>query len=141
VRKAEKMGDSRISEEFAIQQELKWALDASVSDRSGQKSSLASRQVIGTVFMAVALNCSPCSLSLTHWPSATSHSPAVTEGNDPMTVVSSRFPFVFNAQDAETAFVAVESNPLDDARDFFRLRSSVRDCGIHARGAIFTRMV
>jgi hypothetical protein len=34
-------------------------------------------------------------LSLTHQPSATSHSPAVTEGNDPETVVSSRCPFVF----------------------------------------------
>src|ERR1700687_398020 len=38
--------------------------------------------------------CSPCSLSLTHQPSAASHSPAVTEGNDPTTVVSSRCPCV-----------------------------------------------
>ena len=36
-----------------------------------------------------------CSLSLTHQPSALSHSPAVTEGSDPMTVVSSRYPFLF----------------------------------------------
>src|SRR5207253_4349659 len=49
----------------------------------------------GTVFMLVALNCSPCSLSLTHQPSALSHSPAVTEGSDPMTVVSSRCPRAF----------------------------------------------
>jgi hypothetical protein len=42
----------------------------------------------------VALNCNPCSLSLTHWPAAASHSPAVTDGNDPTTVVSSRCPFV-----------------------------------------------
>src|SRR5271157_6597841 len=49
----------------------------------------------GTVFMVVALNCSPCSLSLTHQPSALSHSPAVTEGSDPMTVVSSRCPRAF----------------------------------------------
>jgi WD40 repeat protein len=41
------------------------------------------------------LNCRPCSLSLTHQPSALSHSPAVTEGSDPTTVVSSRCPRVF----------------------------------------------
>jgi hypothetical protein len=35
----------------------------------------------GTVFMVLALSCSPCSLSLTHQPLATSHSPAVTEGS------------------------------------------------------------
>src|ERR1700737_2545494 len=58
--------------------------------------SIPSAVVGGTVFMVVALNCSPCSLSLTHQPSATSHSPAVTEGNDdPTTVVSARCPFVF----------------------------------------------
>ena len=45
--------------------------------------------------MVVALNCSPCSLSLTHQPSALSHSPAVTEGSDPTTVVSSRCPRAF----------------------------------------------
>src|SRR5437899_12607570 len=57
--------------------------------------SIPSAVVGGTVFMVVALNCSPCSLSLTHQPSATSHSPAVTEGSDPMTVVSSRCAGVF----------------------------------------------
>jgi hypothetical protein len=45
--------------------------------------------------MVVALNCSPCSLSLTHQPSATSQFPAVTEGSDPITVVSSRCPRAF----------------------------------------------
>jgi hypothetical protein len=45
--------------------------------------------------MVVALNCRPCSLSLTHQPSALSHSPAVTEGSDPTTVVSSRCPRAF----------------------------------------------
>src|ERR1039458_7299441 len=54
--------------------------------------SIPSAVVGGTVFMMVALNCSPCSLSLTHQPSALSHSPAVTEGSDPTTVVSSRPP-------------------------------------------------
>ena len=41
--------------------------------------------------MLVALNCSLCS----HQPSALSHSPAVTEGSDPTTVVSSRCPRAF----------------------------------------------
>jgi len=36
-----------------------------------------------TVFMALALNCSPCSLSLTHQPSATSHPLQVTEASRP----------------------------------------------------------
>jgi len=57
--------------------------------------SIPATVVGGTVFTVLALNCSPCSLSLTHQPSATSHSPAVTEGSDPMTVVSSRCPGVF----------------------------------------------
>src|SRR5438094_9898853 len=57
--------------------------------------SIPSAVVGGTVFMLVALNCSPCSLSLTHQPSALSHSPAVTEGSDPTTVVSSRCPRPF----------------------------------------------
>src|ERR1700687_6413794 len=57
--------------------------------------SIPSAVVGGTVFMLVALNCSPCSLSLTHQPSALSHSPAVTEGSDPTTVVSSRCPRAF----------------------------------------------
>jgi len=52
--------------------------------------SIPSVVVGGTVFMVLALNCSPCSRSLTQHPSATSHSPAVTEGSDPTTVVSSR---------------------------------------------------
>src|SRR4029077_17558619 len=56
--------------------------------------STPSAVVGGTVFMVVALNCSPCSRSLTQYPSATNHSPAVTEGSDPTTVVSSRCPFV-----------------------------------------------
>ncbi len=45
--------------------------------------------------MVVALNCSPCSRSLTHQPSALSHSPAVTEGSDPTTVGSCRAAFAF----------------------------------------------
>src|ERR1017187_8476243 len=54
--------------------------------------SIPSAVVGSTVFMVVALNCSPCSLSLTQQPSALSHSPAVTEGSEPTTVVSSRCP-------------------------------------------------
>ena len=49
----------------------------------------------GTVFRVVALNCSPCSLSLTHQPSALSHSPALTDGREPTTVTSSRCPRAF----------------------------------------------
>src|SRR2546426_12669300 len=56
---------------------------------------MPSAVVGGTVFMVVALHCSPCSLSLIHQPSALSHSPAVTEGSDPTTVVSSRCPRAF----------------------------------------------
>src|SRR5450756_2732782 len=48
--------------------------------------SIPSAVVGGTVFIVLALNCRPCSRSLTQHPSALSHSPAVTEGNDPMTV-------------------------------------------------------
>src|ERR1039457_1499166 len=57
--------------------------------------SIPSAVVGGTVFMVVALNCRPCSLSLTPQPSALSHSPAVPEGTEPMTVVSSRCPRAF----------------------------------------------
>ena len=94
----------------------------------------------GTVFMVVALNCSPCSLSLTHQPSALSHSPAVTEGSDPTTVVSSRCPLCFYAEDTEAAFFVVESDALDDAGDFLGRGSAFWDCGIHGRGFIFPRM-
>src|ERR1017187_6537659 len=57
--------------------------------------SIPSAVVGGTVFIMVALNCSPCSRSLTHQPSALNHSPAVTEGSEPMTVVSSLCPRAF----------------------------------------------
>src|SRR5215469_3089251 len=57
--------------------------------------SIPSVVVGGTVFRIVALNCRPCSLSLTHQPLAVSHSPAVTDGSEPTTVTSSRCPFAF----------------------------------------------
>src|SRR5256884_8424 len=57
--------------------------------------SIPSAVVGGTVFRVMALNCRPCSLSLTHQPSAASHSPAVTDGREPTTVTSSRCPFTF----------------------------------------------
>ncbi len=56
--------------------------------------SIPSAVVGGTVFIIAALNCSPWSLSLTHQPSALSYSPGVTNGNEPMTVVSSPRPGV-----------------------------------------------
>jgi hypothetical protein len=60
--------------------------------RIARSATEAAVVVGGTVFIIAALNCSPCSLSLTHQPSATSHSPAVTAGNDPTTVISSLCP-------------------------------------------------
>jgi hypothetical protein len=57
--------------------------------------SIPSAVVGGTVFRVVALNCSPCSLSLTHQPSAASHSPAVTDAKEPTTVTSSLCPLTF----------------------------------------------
>jgi hypothetical protein len=90
----------------------------------------------GTVFIIAALNCSPCSLSLTHQPSATSHSPAVTEGSDPTTVVPPPPPCLY-AQDAETAVVVVESDPLDYTGDFLGRGSAFTDCGVHLVGSHF----
>src|SRR5580704_2093782 len=46
----------------------------------------------GTVFRIFALNWRPCSLSRTHPPSAVSHSPALTDGNEPRIVTGSRCP-------------------------------------------------
>src|ERR1700741_787948 len=57
--------------------------------------SIPSAVVGGTVLKVVALNCRPCSLSLTHQPSAANHSPAVTDGKEPTTVPSFRCPFAF----------------------------------------------
>ncbi len=80
--------------------------------------------------MVVALNCRPCSLSLTHQPSAVSHSPAATEGSDPTTVVSSRCP---------RAFTRRTQNPLSSLWQVTRsIRpeiSSVR--GLRSRVAAF----
>ena len=49
----------------------------------------------GTAFKTLALNWSPCSLSRTHQPSAVSHSPALTDGYETRTVISSRCPRTF----------------------------------------------
>src|ERR1035438_5033174 len=54
--------------------------------------SIPSTALGGIVFISVALNWSPCSLSLTHQPSGSNHSPAVAEGSDPSIVTSSRCP-------------------------------------------------
>ena len=48
---------------------------------------------------------------------------------------------LFTAEDTEAVFFVVESDALDDAGDFFRHGSAFRDCGIHAWGLIFPRMV
>src|SRR6201984_3572138 len=72
--------------------------------------SIPSAVVGGTVFMVVALNCSPCSFSL--------------------------LPAYFHPKDAEAAFVVVEGDPLDDTGNFLGRGSAVRDCCIHVRGFI-----
>src|ERR1019366_614771 len=68
----------------------------------------------GSVFICRALNWSPCSLSRTHQPSAVSHSPALTEGNDPRTVTSSRCPRTFTRSTA---------NPLSSLKNVTRSTS------------------
>jgi hypothetical protein len=94
----------------------------------------------GTVFIMVALNCIPCSRSLTQYPSAASHSPAFTEGSDPTTVVSSRCPFCLDAEHTKPAFVVVERNALYDAGDLLGRGSALRHrCG-HKWGFILPRM-
>ena len=54
--------------------------------------SIPSIVVGGTVLRAVAFSCSPCSLLRTQMPSAVSHSPALAEGREPMTVTTPRCP-------------------------------------------------
>src|SRR5438874_676004 len=100
--------------------------------------SIPSAVVGGTVFMLVALNCSPCSLSLTHQPSALSHSPAVTEGSEPHDRRLLSLPACLHPKDAEAAFFVVEGDPLDHTGDFLGRGSAFGDCGIH-RGFIFPR--
>jgi hypothetical protein len=95
--------------------------------------------VSGTVFMVLALNCSPCSLSLTHQPLATSHPPAVTEGRDPMTVVSSRCPCVFTRRMQKPFSSLWKVTPLDHSGKFFGRRSAFRARGIHGVGTFSHR--
>src|SRR6202047_5061516 len=93
--------------------------------------SIPSAVVGGTVFMVFALNCSPCSLSLTHQPPATSHSPAVTEDSDPMTAVSSRWNLCLQAQGTEAALFVVKGDALDQTGDFLGRGLAFRECGGH----------
>jgi hypothetical protein len=103
--------------------------------------SIPSTVLVATVFMALALNCSPCSLSLTHQPSATSHSPAVTEGSDPMSVVSFRCPGVLTRRTRDTVLAVVKDEALDQPEDFLGRRAASRSCGIHQRASIFPRVL
>src|ERR1700722_16927309 len=57
--------------------------------------SIPSAVVGGTVRRTVAFSCNPCSLSRIHAPSAVSHSPAQTDGEEPTTVTRSRWPVAF----------------------------------------------
>src|SRR6516165_4937419 len=97
--------------------------------------SIPSAVVGGTAFSVVPLNCRPCSLSLTHQPSAASHSPAVADGREPTTVTSSSCPFAFHLQDAEAALVAVEGDALDQSGNLLGRRLAFRACGIHCATA------
>ena len=100
--------------------------------------SIPSAVVGGTVFMVVALNCSPCSLSLTHQPSALSHSPAVTEGSDPTTVVSSRCPRAFTRRTQKPLSSLWKVTRSISTGDFLGRGSALWDCGIHAVGDSFS---
>jgi hypothetical protein len=79
----------------------------------------------------------PADLVLTHEPSAASYSPAVTEGNDPTTVVSLRCPLVFTrrTQKPLSSLWKVTRSMTPEISSVEGLRS--RDCGIHAWGFIF----
>ena len=58
--------------------------------------------VVGAVLLSSsARNCRPNSRSRTHRPSAVSHSPALTEGRDPTTVTSSRWPLALTLSTAK----------------------------------------
>src|ERR1039458_4672074 len=88
--------------------------------------SMPSLVVGGTAFSTVALNWSPCSLSRTHHPLAVSHSPALTDGKEPRTVTSSRYPRTFTRSTA---------NPLSSLKKVPRSTSpaisseEARGCG------------
>jgi hypothetical protein len=58
-----------------------------------------------------------------------------------MTVVSTRYPFCFHPQDAETAVVVVEGDALDDAGEFLGGGFAFWDCGSLHRECIFPRTV
>src|SRR6267142_5939620 len=59
-------------------------------------------RLVGAVLLRVsALNCSPNSRSRIQWPSAVSHSPALTDGNDPTTAMGSRWPLTFTLRTAK----------------------------------------
>src|ERR1035438_834812 len=105
--------------------------------------SIPSAVVGGTVFMVVALNCRPCSLSLTHQPSPPRPHPS-PGGPRGRRAYDRRFiplPTCFHPQDAEAALVVVEGDPLDQSGDFFGRGPALWDCGTHARGFIFPRTV
>src|ERR1035437_3709725 len=74
-----------------------------------------------------ALNWRPCSLSRTHQPSAVSHSPALTDGNEPRTVTSSRCPWTFTRRTA---------NPLSSLKKVTLSTSpTISSDGVRAWGA------
>src|SRR6266566_4010414 len=82
----------------------------------------------GTVFMLVALNCSPCSLSLTHRaePFACGHRRKRPDDRRLLPL-----PGCFHAQDAEPAVSVVKGDALDYTGDFLGRGSALWDRGVH----------
>src|ERR1700735_4483832 len=80
--------------------------------------SIPSVVVGGTVRRTVAFSCHPCSLSRTHAPSAVSHSPAQTDGEEPTTVTRSRWPVAFTrrTQKPESSFKKVTRSMRPEIR-------------------------
>ena len=81
----------------------------------------------------MALSCSPCSLSRTHVPSAVSHSPAQTVGEEPTTVTRSRWP---------GAFTRRTQKPESSLKNVTRsMRPEIRsECGAVAAGNASTAL-
>src|SRR5258708_5065553 len=76
----------------------------------------------GALLSISARNLRPNSRSWPQWPSAVTHSPALTEAREPTKVTRSRWPLA-DLEDAETAFLVMERDALDqpgEARSWSR---------------------
>ena len=59
----------------------------------------------------------------------------------PLALRAEPFPGCDRGQRSDNRRLVVESDALDDAGDFLGRGPAFRDCGIHAWGFIFTRMI